>query len=581
MNNGPVTFTISNTGALALNLTGTPIVSISGANAGDFTINTQPTTPVAIGGNATFSVTFNPSALGTRTATLSIPNSSGNAPAYTMILTGVGYNALCNSGTVFTVGPGYNYTNLTAVAAALNTTTILTCNVVFELQSNYTSLSEIYPIQFNQFATYGNYTAIIRPAASTTQTTSGNPGSSDLIELNGVSNLVFDGRPHGVGSTGAWTITNTSTTSGGNVIDFTNGAQQDTLKYLTITGATSASTYGLVSFTNPNGTTGNSNNTVKYCNIGCLDNSSTNYQCIYSNGSSNYNSSNNILYNNLYNYTFAGLQLTSNSGPGWNITGNSFYRTTAGGSGYQNSNNLYPQYAIFIQSTVTGSATAYDNSMTISGNYIGGTAPQCGGTAMADPNMNYYAIFAELGNGLTSTISNNKIQNINFTETSGFTGIYLSRGNANITGNYIGLPYYNSNLAINLASPLIVTGIWLMNGGFNTSSANSVTISNNNIGNIYQTGGGASAQIIGINASGNCNVSIVNNKIDSLFTNGTVTYSPPGGSAVLAGITLINSSATRIGISGNTIRNLSGFPKVLTRWVYTEYIITDHLPDQI
>ena len=46
-------------------------VSISGTNAGDFTVTTQPTASVAAGGSTTFTVQFTPTAGGTRTATVS------------------------------------------------------------------------------------------------------------------------------------------------------------------------------------------------------------------------------------------------------------------------------------------------------------------------------------------------------------------------------------------------------------------------------------------------------------------------------------------------------------------------------
>src|SRR5262249_50707517 len=41
------TFTIENTGTDLLNLTGTPKVAVSGANAAEFTVTTRPTSPVA------------------------------------------------------------------------------------------------------------------------------------------------------------------------------------------------------------------------------------------------------------------------------------------------------------------------------------------------------------------------------------------------------------------------------------------------------------------------------------------------------------------------------------------------------
>ena len=117
------TFTIENTGLAALNFTGTPKVVISGANAADFTVTNQPTSPVAItSGTTTFSITFDPSADGVRNATISITNDDLIKNPYTFDITGYGglpfittwktdYAGSSNSTsiTIPTTGTGYNY----------------------------------------------------------------------------------------------------------------------------------------------------------------------------------------------------------------------------------------------------------------------------------------------------------------------------------------------------------------------------------------------------------------------------------------------------------------------------------------
>jgi hypothetical protein len=73
------TFTIRNPGGLDLNLTGSPLVTISGANAGDFTLTTVPSaSTLAPGASVTFQITFDPSAIGLRTAMVSIANNDEN-----------------------------------------------------------------------------------------------------------------------------------------------------------------------------------------------------------------------------------------------------------------------------------------------------------------------------------------------------------------------------------------------------------------------------------------------------------------------------------------------------------------------
>jgi hypothetical protein len=87
------TFTIFNTGALALNLTGTgpQYVAITGTNAADFSVTANPTTPIgSSGGSTTFSITFNPSSTGIRTATLTILNNDGDEGSYSFSIQGNG-----------------------------------------------------------------------------------------------------------------------------------------------------------------------------------------------------------------------------------------------------------------------------------------------------------------------------------------------------------------------------------------------------------------------------------------------------------------------------------------------------------
>lgn len=84
------TFTLQNTGTAALNLSGTPLVTLGGAQAADFSVTLQPSSPVAAAGSTTFTVSFSPSALGLRQAIVSIANNDSNENPYTFALQGTG-----------------------------------------------------------------------------------------------------------------------------------------------------------------------------------------------------------------------------------------------------------------------------------------------------------------------------------------------------------------------------------------------------------------------------------------------------------------------------------------------------------
>jgi hypothetical protein len=81
-------FTIRNDGANPLNLTGTPRVSIIGST--DFTVTTQPATPINGGSTTTFQVRFAPTSVGAKTATISIANNDPNENPYDFVIGGVG-----------------------------------------------------------------------------------------------------------------------------------------------------------------------------------------------------------------------------------------------------------------------------------------------------------------------------------------------------------------------------------------------------------------------------------------------------------------------------------------------------------
>jgi len=81
------TFTISNTGLGVLSITS---VSITGANASDFSVTTAPGTSVATSSSTTFVVTFNPTAAGVRNAVISISNNDTANNPYTFAIRGTG-----------------------------------------------------------------------------------------------------------------------------------------------------------------------------------------------------------------------------------------------------------------------------------------------------------------------------------------------------------------------------------------------------------------------------------------------------------------------------------------------------------
>jgi len=88
------TFTIQNTGPLDLNLTGaSPYVTIGGTDPAEFSVTAVPSTPIASAGSTTFNITFNPTSLGVKVATISIANDDSDEDPYTFDVQGEGIDA--------------------------------------------------------------------------------------------------------------------------------------------------------------------------------------------------------------------------------------------------------------------------------------------------------------------------------------------------------------------------------------------------------------------------------------------------------------------------------------------------------
>ncbi|WP_411895258.1 choice-of-anchor D domain-containing protein [Winogradskyella sp. A2] len=86
-------FIIENLGGTnTLNLTGaSPYAIIGGTHAADFTVTTIPSNAITAGSNTTFIITFDPSALGIRTATVTIANDDSDENPYTFSIQGNGF----------------------------------------------------------------------------------------------------------------------------------------------------------------------------------------------------------------------------------------------------------------------------------------------------------------------------------------------------------------------------------------------------------------------------------------------------------------------------------------------------------
>ncbi len=469
------------------------------------------------------------------------------------------------SGT-YNVGTGQTYTSLTRAGgffAAVNSQG-LSGNVTVNITSNITN--ENGANDLNQWS--GAYTITIRPSAATERLIEGNVNDA-MIKLNGADRVTFDGRYNGSGKYLRFRNTNTNNCT----FTFINDASNNTITYCYIesgnSSTNSSASIGGILFSTTTGSQGNDNNTISYCDI--RDRSDANGNpayLIYSYGTATstarYNSGNQILNNNIYNFwkngSYCGaIYLSNGTGDNWVISGNSFYQTTANIS---TSNASGGWNVIFLNYTGI-------NNCTVSGNYIGGSAPNCGGTpwtssTSANGTLQLPCIRADVGSNSPSSIQGNTITNMDFsTRTSNgafpFVGILVETGTVNVgdvTGNVIGSAIGTGSIMISYT-----------NNGFYTIYARGIdhrsdgNVQNNTIGSITISSSSNNTSIfeaLSYVSSPASDVTISNNLIGSSSTANSLQHVSTTYTAYLRGIVSTITGAN-VTITGNTIANMTNY----------------------
>jgi hypothetical protein len=200
------TFTIQNTGGTTL-----PVDSlkITGTNAANFAVSAlSSASPVAANGSVTFTVTFTPSAVGTRTAVLTIYNGDSNEGSYVINLSGVGQAATPNpeidvqvpAGTSIATAGSYSGFPSTAQGASapavtftianLSTTDALTLGTLTKSGTNAADFTITQPVSSSVAASGSTtFTVAFSPSATGTRTATISLVNDDQNENPYVINL--------------------------------------------------------------------------------------------------------------------------------------------------------------------------------------------------------------------------------------------------------------------------------------------------------------------------------------------------------------------------------------------------------
>lgn len=471
----------------------------------------------------------------------------------------VGTTGLDNFTTL--TGAGGLFAQLNAGLVTGNITVSVTTDLVEDGTNDLNSLSYDVP--------GANYTLRIVPSSATERLISGN-SASGLIRFDGNDYVTIDGN-NGLDASGTQYLRFRNTNGTAPTFSFFNDSRRNTITNCIIeSNNTNISTLpGTILFGTTTGTDGNDSNTVSDCEIrDNSDLSGTPTIAVFSGGSTGTVAQGNS--NNTFDgcmvHDFYTNGVTANAGfymstgtTAWTITNNSLYqtstRTTTVATGYN---------IIFLSNSL-------GDGFTITGNSIGGTAPNCGGTpwtittsTAAVTNFVYPIRFAAGGTSNLTTISNNTIANFDITfdapaaaGTLYFDAILIATGYVNISGNTVGSQSANDNIKITVTSG--VNGIAFF-GIDMRGAAGSIT--NNTVGGFTFAGGNTGTLIMaGINEGSTAATSVINvtgNNIGGTVSNSM--YDSRGGATIgqFTGIRSTQAGPTVLcSYSNNTVRNMT------------------------
>jgi hypothetical protein len=473
--------------------------------------------------------------------------------------------------TVGTTGPS-PYTTLKGAFDAINAGThkgVVTISITGNTTETATAV-------LNASSGTSSYTAVNIGTTATPYTIT--TTAATLIQLNGASNVTLNG-------SNTLQLVNTSGT--GNVLQFINDASGNTFRNVTIKGGTNAVTAGAptngIIFFSTGLVTGNDNNLIDNVDI---DGTSAAACGIYSKGTKTTdileNSGNTV--NNCKIHDYINAAATASMGmyleegnAGWTITNNNLYHT-----GTVTLANQFVARGLVIFPSFTNDAH------TITGNFVGGNATGAAGTmtlnavAAGTNALGFIGLDVQTG-GPGNLVQNNTVRNVAVTYSS-TVGSFSNAGIFAFIGGYNGTTTISGNTINNLTytntSGFISFQAIHVNGRVTTATAvtPTFTITNNNINNITCNSGGAVGDIaihgirletssgasLAIGSLANPTFTVTGNNINTLsapFAGVAATYIRGIGSINVqggAGATLSTASLfPKVDISGNTLHTFT------------------------
>lgn len=396
-----------------------------------------------------------------------------------------------------------------------------------------------------------SYTSVLVYPTASGLSVSGELSGNPVININGADNIIIDGRVNASGSTADLVIENNSTSSSSNTstIRFINAAENNIIRYCKIYGSTTRTSSGIIFFSTSSGN-GNQNNEISYCTMSSV-NGNRPLSAIFSSGTSGSGNDNISVLNCSFQDHFArsgtsyGIYLSSNSS-NWQIKNNSFFESSPL---IPTSTSNY--YFIRLNS---------GNGHVVENNFIGGSAPECGGSAMQIPSpfsTRVYGISLNVGVLQASSLQGNVVSNLSLTTTNStpFYGFHIIGGDVNAGGTTPNIIGSSTGVgSLNLSNSSASSSSY----GFYISSSGNVSLQSNTIGSVttYATAS-TSHSFYAIYSQGTGGRNISGNLIGSEETSlsiQTASNASSGTAQTLRGI--YSSGAGNIIISNNIIANL-------------------------
>ncbi|MES2558715.1 MAG: T9SS type A sorting domain-containing protein [Bacteroidota bacterium] len=574
-----------------VNITDAGGIPTTGANAprlyyskdGISFLSVAPTSFTGTATNATFSFTLNYSLLGGVTAGDNIgyyviaQDNAGNilsANPYAVAtsvnivsahpITTNTYNIYpaIPANTIYKVGTGQTYTSLTnsgGLFEFLNSRT-LAGNVSVRITSSINETGLIGLTELSDTNAIPSAVVTIQPdsAINTELVLSGN-AASGLVKLDGADRIKISGIPIKTGVATDKKLRFRNTNNAAATFHFFNDAIANRIHNCIIEGGnvSPSAASGVIQFGATTNTLGNDNDTISNCiirnDITQVLPAGVPVSAINSSGSESKSNSGNVIINNeILNWSGFGVNVTAanfGNGSNWVVTGNSFYNNLA-------VNPVTAQVAIQFVPGLSSTGN------TISGNFIGGQAANCGGAAWVNGgNVAFTPIAITVGVGNVTQVNSNTIQNINLVHlntAARFLGINAGFGTINIgttgNGNQIGHPTDINSITLSGINQHV--GIFV-NG---TAGSSVINITDNKIQGIYVNAPNSAAAFYGINTFAGLPV-INNNTIGHATTPNSIRASSAGigGLGTLGGLIISNpvSITPSVAITNNTIANLN------------------------